>query len=173
MVPKGEFITAANPNLTQFRVILIVGVLLAAFFLLLAYVIGSWIVAALAVICIGSLAWAWFNPRQIVREVHIYENGIERSMPGKLRDSRMFLPWSAVEEYRWEGDILRFKWAAGAFLLFRGNQPASSQRLNGVKPGLIYDFIPLPGHYGFPTEVHVPAVYGATIQSILTQAGQR
>jgi hypothetical protein len=173
MVSKGEFITAANPWATQFRVIFAVELLLAAFFLLLGFVMGSWILAVLAVLWLVGLGLTWSKPSRIVREVRIYENGLERSMGGKQRYLNIFLPWSAVEGYRWEGNVLRFQWSEHAFLLFRGNEAASSQKLDPVKAGFISDIIRLPNRYSFPTEVQIPAVYTSTVQSILTQAGQR
>jgi len=172
MVSKGKFITAANPWVSQFRVILVTGILVAAFLLMLGCVIGSWALAIFAVACMLGLGGLWFQPGRMIREVRIYENGLERSMAGKLQNNRIFLPWSAVEEYRWEGDVLRFKWSEHAFLLFRGNEPASSQRLDGVKAGLINDLLHL-SYQVFPSEVQVPAVTMSTIQKLLTRAGQR
>jgi hypothetical protein len=172
MVSKGEFITAANPWVTQLRVILVVGLLLAAFVLLLGYVMGSWVVAVLAALCLLGIGWVWLNPTRIAREVRIYENGLERTLPGKQRYLQIFLPWSAVEGYRWEGNVLRFQWAENAFFLFRGNEGASSQKLDKVKAGFIWDFIRLSNRYTFPSELQVPSHMG-TVQSLLTQAGQR
>jgi len=171
MISKGKFIAAANPWVTQFRVIVVVGLLLAAFFLLLGYVMGSWVVAVLAALSLCGIGWAWFNPNRILREVRIYENGMERTMPGNQRNLHIFLPWSAVEDYRWEGTVLRFHWAEQAFFLFRGNETASSQKLHAAKGSLISDFIRLFNRYRFPTEVQIP-VEMTTVQSILTRAGQ-
>lgn len=169
-VSKGKLIAVGYPYVKQCRTFLAAAIILAAFFVLVGYVNGWWLVEIFAAWCIFCFGVLWCIPGFIVRQVRIYENGLERRMARDLRDRRMFLPWSAVQQYRWDGDILRFQWGENAFLLFRGGEPASNQPLNGVKPGIGYDFVRPSFHYGFPTEVQVPAEKMAAIQLLLRSA---
>src|SRR5262249_10811870 len=134
LVSKGNLIGIGYPYVKQCRGILTGAILVAAFFVLLALVSGSIIGLIAAVCALGGGVVLWLYPGRIVREVRIYENGLERRVARDPGGRYMFLPWKEVSEYRWDGDVLRFNWGGDAFLLFQGGEIESSLSLNGVRP---------------------------------------
>jgi len=170
MVSKGSLIVVGHPYMKQCRTILVVAILVAAFLAMLAYVNGSWIALILAVLCMLGFGALLLKPEVVVREVRVYENGLERQMPRDAQDRRIFVPWAAVEEYRWDSDVLRFQCGGSEYYLFVGEEPASSRLLQGVKTGILYNFIHLGSYHGFPAEVQVPLEYVPDVRSLLSRA---
>ena len=107
-------------------------------------------------------------PQVILRTVRIYENGLERDLARSWNEC-MFLPWREVQDYRWEGNVLRYSWRENGILLFRSGRSESCEPLTGVKPGIFYDFFQPSFYYGFPNAIQVPDDKADLVRGVLAR----
>ncbi len=115
----------------------------------------------------GVLSWS--VPRLLVGTVRVYENGLERNV-AKTWSQQMFLPWSEITNYEWKGDILHIRWREKAFLHFKGSETRTARKLDGVRPGIRYDYFKPSFYYGFPADLHVPPDKAELLRGLLARS---